>query len=65
MKMHDAIPDKAYIRQDGRGMRPYYLFEAKSPAEIKGPCDCCKLVREIAPEDAARPLIEGHCPLVK
>jgi branched-chain amino acid transport system substrate-binding protein len=65
MKIHDAILDNAYIREDGRVMRPYYLFEVKSPAESKGPYDYYKLVREIMPEDAARPLNEGHCPLVK
>ena len=65
MKIHDAILDSAYIREDGRIMRPYYLFEVKSPAESKAPYDYYKLVREIAPEDAARPLNEGHCPLVK
>ena len=64
-KIHDAILDNAYIRADGRVMRPYYLFEVKSPAQSKGPYDYYKLVREIAPEDAARPLNEGHCPLVK
>ena len=65
MKIHDAILDNATIREDGRVMRPYYLFEVKSPAESKAPYDYYKLVREIAPEDAARPLDEGHCPLVK
>jgi branched-chain amino acid transport system substrate-binding protein len=64
-KIHDAILDQAEIRADGRVMRPYYLFEVKSPGESKAPYDYYKLVREIAPEDAARPLNEGHCPLVK
>ena len=64
-KIHDAILDQAEIREDGRVMRPYYLFEVKSPGESKAPYDYYKLVREIAPEDAARPLNEGHCPLVK
>jgi branched-chain amino acid transport system substrate-binding protein len=65
MKIHDAILDDATIREDGRVMRPYYLFEVKTPAESKAPYDYYKLVREIAPEDAARPLDEGHCPMVK
>lgn len=46
-------------------MRPYYLFEVKSPAESKGAYDYYKLVREIAPDDAARPLNQGRCALVK
>jgi branched-chain amino acid transport system substrate-binding protein len=65
MKVHDRILDNAEIREDGRVIRPFYLFEVKSPAESKAPYDYYKLVSEIAPEDAARPLSEGHCPLVK
>jgi branched-chain amino acid transport system substrate-binding protein len=65
MKVHDRILDNAEIREDGRVMRPFYLFEVKSPAESKAPYDYYKLVSEIAPEDAARPLSEGRCPLVK
>ena len=64
-KINDAILDNAWIRQDGRVMRPFYLFEVKSPQESKAPYDYYKLIREIAPEDAARPLNEGHCPLVQ
>jgi branched-chain amino acid transport system substrate-binding protein len=65
LKINDAILDNAEIREDGRIMRPFYLFEVKAPSESKGPYDYYKLVREIAPQDAARPLDEGHCPLVK
>ncbi len=61
----DAILPKASVRQDGRVLRPYYLFEVKKPKESKGPYDYYKLVREIPAEDAARPLSEGTCPLVK
>ncbi len=65
LKISDAILANAEIRQDGRVMRPYYLFEVKSPSESKGPYDYYKLIREIPAVDAARPLNEGHCPLVK
>ena len=61
----DAILPKASVRQDGRVLRPYCLFEVKKPKESKGPYDYYKLVREIPAEDAARPLSEGTCPLVK
>jgi branched-chain amino acid transport system substrate-binding protein len=64
-KVNDAILENVSIRQDGRVMRPFYLFEVKSPQESKAPYDYYKLVREIAPDDAARPLNEGHCPLVQ
>jgi branched-chain amino acid transport system substrate-binding protein len=65
MKISDAILDNAEIREDGRIMRPYYLFEVKAPSESKGPYDYYKLIREIPAQEAARPLNEGHCPLVK
>jgi branched-chain amino acid transport system substrate-binding protein len=65
MTISDAILDGAKIREDGRIMRPYYLFEVKSPSESKAPYDYYKLIREIPPDEAARPLAEGHCPLIK
>ena len=61
----DAVLPKASVRQDGRIIRPYYLFEVKKPEESKAPYDYYKLVREIPGEEAARPLNEGNCPLVK
>ena len=64
-KVNDALLENVSIRQDGRVMRPFYLFEVKSPQESKAPYDYYKLIREIAPEDAARPLADGHCPLVQ
>jgi len=54
---------KGYIRADGRGVFPAYLFEVKSPAESKSPWDLYKL-RAITPaEQAVHPLGEGGCPL--
>lgn len=69
-KMHalpvsDSILPAATVRQDGRVMRPFYLFQVKTPAESHGPYDYYKLIREIPPDEAARPLAEGGCPLVK
>jgi branched-chain amino acid transport system substrate-binding protein len=64
MKISDAILPSATIRNDGRVLRPFYLFEVKKPEESKGPYDYYKLVREIPAEEAVRPLKEGNCPLV-
>lgn len=50
----DPILPAATVREDGRVMRPFYLFEVKSPSESKGPYDFCKPVREIPAEEAAR-----------
>jgi branched-chain amino acid transport system substrate-binding protein len=59
----DAL-GKGYIREDGRGVFPAYLFEVKQPSESKGPWDLYKLVATTPGEDAVRPLSEGGCSLV-
>jgi branched-chain amino acid transport system substrate-binding protein len=61
----DVLFGKGTIRADGRKMLPAYLFEVKKPDESKYPWDYYKLVATISPEDAARPLSESECPLVK
>jgi len=65
LKVTDSILDSATIRQDGRVMRPFYLFEVKAPAESRKPYDYYRLIREIPAEEASRPLADGHCPIVK
>ena len=61
----DTLFGKGTIRADGRKMLPAYLFEVKKPEESKYPWDYYKLVATISPEEAARPLSESECPLVK
>jgi len=53
------------IRADGRKIHPTYLFQAKTPAESKGPWDYLKLIATTPAEQAFRPLAEGGCPFVK
>jgi hypothetical protein len=51
------------------GAVTHYLKAIKAagtaPAESVRPYDYYKLIREIPPEEASRPLNEGNCPLVK
>ena len=61
----DPLFGKGYIRADGRKMHDMYLFEVKTPAESKGPCDYYKLIRTIPGEEAFRPMEKGDCPLAK
>ena len=61
----DALFGKGSIRIDGRKLVPAYLFEVKKPEESKYPWDYYKLVATIPAEEAARPLSESECPLVK
>ena len=61
----DDFYTKARIREDGRVMRNYYLMQVKTPAESKYQFDYYKVLATIPPEEAARPLAESACPLVK
>jgi branched-chain amino acid transport system substrate-binding protein len=61
----DPLFGKGSIRIDGRKLVPAYLFEVKKPEESKYPWDYYKLVATIPAEEAARPLSESECPLVK
>jgi branched-chain amino acid transport system substrate-binding protein len=61
----DPLFGKGTIRVDGRKLLPGYLFEVKKPEESKYPWDYYKLIATIPAEEAARPLSESECPLVK
>jgi branched-chain amino acid transport system substrate-binding protein len=65
MPTDDPLFGKGVIREDGRKIHDMFLFEAKAPAESKGPWDYYKLVRTIPAAEAFRPLNEGGCSLVK
>ena len=61
----DPLFGKGTIRVDGRTLHPVYLYQAKTPQELKDDWDYFKLVATIKPEDAFRPLDKGGCPFVK
>jgi branched-chain amino acid transport system substrate-binding protein len=65
MPTDDDAFGKGSIRADGRGMFPGYLFEVKKPAESKGPWDLYKLVSTTPADEAAVPLAQTGCPLLK
>ncbi|HEV7872872.1 MAG TPA: ABC transporter substrate-binding protein [Enterovirga sp.] len=65
MPTDDDAFGKTRIREDGRALVPAYLLQVKAPAESKAPWDYCKIVSEISGNDAAKPLAQGGCPLVK
>ncbi len=56
---------KGTLREDGRLMRDFFLWQIKSPQESKGEWDIFKAVARIPAEDAAMPLADSECPLVK
>src|SRR3954454_14584123 len=61
----DPLFGKGPLREDGRRLIPAYLFEVKKPEESKGPWDYYKQIATIAAEDAAKPLKDSECPLLK
>src|SRR4051812_11135976 len=61
----DPLFGNGPLREDGRRLIPAYLFEVKKPEESKGPWDYYKQIAMIAAEDAAKPLKDSECPLVK
>jgi branched-chain amino acid transport system substrate-binding protein len=65
MPVEDDCFGKTTIREDGRNLVPAYLFEVKQPSESKGPWDYFKLVVTTPPDQAARPLADGHCAFIK
>jgi branched-chain amino acid transport system substrate-binding protein len=46
-------------------MHDMYLVEVKAPNESKAPWDYYKVLRRIPAEEAAQPLSESKCSLVK
>ena len=60
----DDVYGRFTIREDGRALMPAYLFQVKTPAESNGPWDYYNLIATTPPDEAWRPLSEGHCPLV-
>jgi branched-chain amino acid transport system substrate-binding protein len=56
---------KGSVREDGRVMRPYYLLRVKTPTESKYTFDYMNVLATVPAEEAARPLTESACPMVK
>jgi branched-chain amino acid transport system substrate-binding protein len=65
MPTDDDAFGRGSIREDGRGLFPAHLFQVKTPPESKGPWDLYKLVATTPADQAARPLAEGGCKLVR
>ncbi len=61
----DDFYTKGKVREDGRMMRPYFLLQVKKPSESKYQFDYLKLLATVPAEQAARPLSESACPMVK
>ena len=56
---------KGRVREDGRMLHDMYLVEVKAPNASKAAWDYYKVLRRIPAEEAAQPLSESKCSLVK
>ena len=71
MKAMKSMPadDDAFgpgsVRQDGRALHEFHLFQVKTPQESTGAWDDYKLISTISGEQAFRPMAEGGCKLVQ
>jgi len=63
--VNDFYNDNIKIREDGRVMHEWYLWQVKPVAAARSKYDFCNKLATIAPADAWRPLADGGCPLIK
>jgi len=57
----DPLFGKGEVRADGRKIHPMYLFQVKSPSELKGEWDLYKQIATIPADQAFRPIADGGC----
>jgi branched-chain amino acid transport system substrate-binding protein len=65
LPVNDFMTTNGKIREDGRVLRDFYLFQVKSSAESRGDWDVMKPIQKLTGEEAFRPLSESECPLIK
>jgi branched-chain amino acid transport system substrate-binding protein len=63
--LNDDFVKNGKIREDGRMVHEFYLFQVKSPGESKYPWDYYKLIAKIPGDEAFQPLSQSRCPLIK
>lgn len=63
--INDATVKGGKIREDGRMVHEFYLYQVKTPSESKGEWDVYKLVSTIPGDQAFQPLSLSRCPLIK
>jgi len=63
-KINDMFTKNGYIRKDGTMVHDMYLFEVKSPSEVKSPWDYYKLVSTLPGEKAFTIPPDSKCALL-
>jgi branched-chain amino acid transport system substrate-binding protein len=62
--INDMMTNNGVIREDGRVLRDFHVFEVKAPGASMKPWDYYSLIGTIPAAEAAAPLSEGQCDLV-
>lgn len=65
LPIDDEVVRNARLREDGRMVHDFYVFQVKKPAESKGEWDLYDLVATIPGDQAFRPLAQSACPAIK
>jgi branched-chain amino acid transport system substrate-binding protein len=65
MPTSDPIFGESYLREDGRHIHDFHLFQVKAPAQSKSDWDIYNLIETFPSDTAYLPLSESSCPLVK
>jgi len=65
LPIEDEVVRNAKLREDGRMVHDFYVFQVKKPAESKGEWDLYDLVATIPGDQAFRPLAQSACPAMK
>lgn len=63
--IEDDVVRNARLREDGRMVHDFYVFQVKTPAQSRSEWDLYDLVATIPGEQAFRPLAQSACPAVK
>ncbi|MGX1790480.1 ABC transporter substrate-binding protein [Bosea sp. NPDC055332] len=65
LPIEDEVVRNAKLREDGRMVHDFYVFQVKKAAESKGEWDLYDLVATIPGDQAFRPLAQSACPAIK
>jgi len=65
LPVNDFFAKNGKVREDGRMVHDFYLIQVKAPSESKAPWDYYRVLRTIPGDEAAIPLADSKCPLVK
>lgn len=64
LPIKDDVVRNAKLREDGRMVHDFYVFQVKAPGASKGDWDLYDLVGTIPGDEAFRSIADGKCPLL-